>query len=461
MDSQSRDETRIRQREETLARRVGEALDRLNSGGAGACPDAEIIAAYSDEALDPAETAQWEGHFAACARCRKILRVLAASTEAPLAEQEVARLGERVAAAQTPVDIAAAKATVARRGAVAKNARWLAPALGVAAVLAVWFAMRPPWRATDHGDSTSLVAQAPKEEMPSNPVPAATDQLSRNAPARDQKTEPQPSFDRSAATSAPLGSSPGVRAKSDATTATATGALDEAKKTKSMPEAREMQAPVTSPAPPPSKQAQAAMPAAPQPQSTVALNSSAAATPQSETNSNAVRNAPARDAQASANETLGASTVTAPSKVSPELRADVRKEQAFRVVTPLQKDSALLKAPSSSVLWRVGKSGSIERSTDAGKTWAAQTSPSQEDWLAGAAISERICWLAGRHGVLARTVDGEHWERIAPPAQAARTGGAMPDWTDVTASDFRSATITAADGRKFATADGGKTWQSQ
>jgi hypothetical protein len=31
----------------------------------------------------------------------------------------------------------------------------------------------------------------------------------------------------------------------------------------------------------------------------------------------------------------------------------------------------------------------------------------------------------------------------------------------VTASDAQSATITAGDGRRFATHDGGKTWQSQ
>jgi photosystem II stability/assembly factor-like uncharacterized protein len=182
---------------------------------------------------------------------------------------------------------------------------------------------------------------------------------------------------------------------------------------------------------------------------------------QSAKNSNVIQNAPARDAQATANENLGTSAVARQSKVSPALRADARKEQAFRVVTPLQKDSALLKAPSSSVLWRVGKSGSIERSTDAGKTWAAQTSPSQEDWLAGAAISERVCWLAGRHGAIARTVDGQHWERIASPPQAAGASGAMPDWTDITAGHSRTATITAADGRKFTTADGGGTWQSQ
>jgi len=120
-----------------------------------------------------------------------------------------------------------------------------------------------------------------------------------------------------------------------------------------------------------------------------------------------------------------------------------------------------LKAPSGSTLWRAGKGGMIERSTDAGKTWVSQMSPSQEDWLAGAAVSDTVCWLAGRHGAIARTTDGEHWERVAPPAQAAGADAKLPDWAGLTTRDGQSATITASDGRHFATPDGGKTWQAQ
>ena len=105
MDSQDRDETKIRQRQELLARRLGEALDQMKPHGDGECPDAEVIAAYAEQALGPAESAEWEGHFAACARCRKILRVLAASADTPLAEKEVAQLGKLVSAVRAPVEI--------------------------------------------------------------------------------------------------------------------------------------------------------------------------------------------------------------------------------------------------------------------------------------------------------------------------------------------------------------------
>jgi hypothetical protein len=102
MDSQDRDETKIRRGQESLARRVGEALDQIKPKGPEECPDAEVIAAYAEQALGPAESARWDGHFATCARCRKILRVLAASADTPLAEKEVAQLGERVSAVGAP-----------------------------------------------------------------------------------------------------------------------------------------------------------------------------------------------------------------------------------------------------------------------------------------------------------------------------------------------------------------------
>ena len=88
-------------------------------------------------------------------------------------------------------------------------------------------------------------------------------------------------------------------------------------------------------------------------------------------------------------------------------------------------------------------------------------SPSKEDWFAGAAVSDTVCWLLGRNGAIARTRDGKSWESVTPPAQAAGTDAKLPDWTGITVRDAQSAAITASDGRKFATADGGKTWQAQ
>jgi photosystem II stability/assembly factor-like uncharacterized protein len=138
-----------------------------------------------------------------------------------------------------------------------------------------------------------------------------------------------------------------------------------------------------------------------------------------------------------------------------------RSFKSLAELRPAVEYSALLKAPSGTFLWRGGKGGIIERSTNTGKTWVTEISPSREDWIAGVAISDTVCWLVGRNGGIARTVDGEHWERVAPPAQAAAVAGKFVDWTGVTARGAQTATITASDGRKFTTTDGGKTWQMQ
>ena len=460
MDSQDRDETKIRQRQELLAQRLGEALDQMKPLDAKECPDAEVIAAYAEQALGPAESAEWEGHFAACARCRKILRVLAASVDTPLAEKEVAQLGKLVSAVRAPVEITGRSEGRARPKFVDWRTRWLAPAIGVAAVLVVWFAMRPPWRATDRGASETLVAQAPKEELSSSPAPAALNQLSKSAPQQDRKTAPAPPPDRLSSNTAPLNSPVGSPAKGRADAAAdlnkispsadeARSSLQKEKKLSTLPDARESQPPAFSPAAPPPPKAQAAMeaPSAPQSVAKDATSAAGAAPLQAEKKADAIGSVASRDKQ----------VATLQGGVQPA----ARNERAFGAIRQIQNYSSMLKSPSGSILWRSGNGGVIERSTDAGKTWVSQASPSQEDWLAGAAVSDTVCWLAGRNGAIARTVDGARWERISSPAQAAGTDAKLPDWTGITARDALSATITANDGRKFATADGGRTWQLQ
>ena len=84
MDAKDKDESKDRRREETLAQRVGQALDQMNPSGVDECPDAGIIAAYSDHGLSLDETARWESHFAtsrgaerfcACLRLRRTRRL--------------------------------------------------------------------------------------------------------------------------------------------------------------------------------------------------------------------------------------------------------------------------------------------------------------------------------------------------------------------------------------------------
>jgi photosystem II stability/assembly factor-like uncharacterized protein len=124
------------------------------------------------------------------------------------------------------------------------------------------------------------------------------------------------------------------------------------------------------------------------------------------------------------------------------------------------ENTTLLKSPSGPVLWRVGRGGNIQRSSDAGRTWILQKSPLQEDWLAGAAISNTVCWIVGRNGAIARTADGKRWEKIAPPP-LADSPGKLPDWISIAATTAQTATISAGDQRRYVTRDGGKTWREQ
>jgi hypothetical protein len=329
--------------------------------------------------------------------------------------------------------------------------------------------MRAPWRVTDRNSSGTLIAQAPKEEAQQSPAALEADRLSRVAPSQDQKTKPAPQANEPSAVPAPFNSANEASQNGRADTgvdldnispSAATNSNQAEKKQKRLEE-RELQ-----PAPPsltsPSAQAALPAPAAPQSEAKSASNSTAAGALQTETNSNVARNAPARDQQAATTqaEAGAAPDGAARQQASPAPRTGQQTPRVFAAIRPLQTAAALLKAPSGTILWRAGKGGSIERSSDSGKTWVFQTSPSQEDWLAGAVISDTIAWMAGRHGALARTVDGTHWERVSPPAQAA-VNATLPDWTAITARDGQNATITAGDGRKFITADGGMTWQAQ
>jgi hypothetical protein len=467
MDSKDRDESAIRLREETLARRMGEALDRIDPQGAGACPDAERIAAYAEQALGSDEAAQWEGHFASCARCRKILRVLAASAETPLAGKEVAQLGELVSV-RAPVEISKKPARQAHPKRVDWPSRWLAPALGVAAALAVWFAMRPPWRATDRSASQTLIAQAPKQESPMIPAAPEADRLSRVAPQQDQKTQAALPADRSSAnTRAPQGSPAEVGnalKKASPSGDVAKGILQKEEKFGSSSSALETRS-STVPAPPlpqPSRAKAALEPSAsaPAPEARTQISAPPSSTPR----------APAAPSSQSVTITGSAPPVettngTLGSAIQQERAADLplngRNYNDLTTLHPAQGYTVLLKAPSGLSFWRAGKGGVIERSTDAGKTWISDISPTQEDWLAGAAVSDTVCWLAGRNGAIARSTDGNQWERVTPSAQAETAAGKMVDWIGITARDSRTATIRASDGRKFTTLDGGNTWQPQ
>jgi hypothetical protein len=107
-------------------------------------------------------------------------------------------------------------------------------------------------------------------------------------------------------------------------------------------------------------------------------------------------------------------------------------------------------SPNSSNLWRLMPGGAVQHSTDGGTTWATQPTGADVTLTAGASPAPLVCWLIGPRGRVLLSRDGATWKTvsIAEPI----------DLVSIRATDDKSATVTAVDGRTFATADGGATW---
>src|SRR5262249_43282708 len=67
-------------------------------------------------------------------------------------------------------------------------------------------------------------------------------------------------------------------------------------------------------------------------------------------------------------------------------------------------------------VWRLAGT-SIEGSEDAGRTWQSQASGASAPLTAGSAPSAEVCWVVGRGGIVLRTSDGRHWERVSSPTK--------------------------------------------
>jgi hypothetical protein len=492
-DSINKDESRDRRREEALARRVGDALDQLAHREAMECPDAEVIAAYHEKSLQPDEIARWESHFATCTRCRKVLQALAASADAPLDEKEAVRLGQQVAAARSPLEATTRTTEPARPVRVNWRRRWLAPAMGIAAVLAIWFATHPPRRAADQNSVAILTAQVPKSETAPSTETGAVEQSaelsgtpgknssadmeaakdrtarmtqSRNSPADSlaKKKEDAGSIAREIAPSSKAAES-GLRdekkEKSEFNTYQSSGAV--AGLSAPAPAARAAAPPAAAPPPPPP--AAAAELAAPRPAPSAQAGDKVQAANQAPPDmqpppavSQTVIVTEAVPPVQTANSTLSGSLNESNVK---DLPLNGRDYQSLLKLDAAGEFPFQTKPPSGTILWRAGKGGIIQRSADSGRAWTSQASPLQEDWLAGAAVSDTVCWIAGRNGTIARTTDGNHWKKIAPPPMAADSSRKFPNWISITASDAKNVTITASDQRHFSTQNAGKSWKVQ
>ena len=392
-----------RQRDADIDRLLRATLRREADAAAGTCPEPQALAAYVEDAMAPAERDSLERHVAACGRCQSTLALMATDEDDALA----ARVG--VTAGPDPLR--------GRRGWFwwwsQVHPTWFVPATAVATLAIVYVATRP-LIAPDEASKTVPAAQLAQDR-----VAVAPSETVRSA--------------ESLPPAAPLAAKGDAR-KQAAADKPASVAESVAR------EKVERTAPAAAPAPAAVAAAPAAVTAAP---------------------SVATEAAPAPPAQV-----LGANVASRPTMAPNPAAVDAMRDTGASAAAGARPGAAskmearreagepdVVMAPGGHVRWRLGTDGSIARSADGGANWFAQHSGVTARLLAGSAPAEAVCWVVGAAGTVLLSDDGERWVRRAFPEPV--------DLVEVVARTSHAATVTARDGRQFATSDGGRTWSAK
>ncbi len=144
----------------------------------------------------------------------------------------------------------------------------------------------------------------------------------------------------------------------------------------------------------------------------------------------------------------------APSALSAkEADASVRRDAASapaRLSTFAAAPDVVIVSSNPATRFRLVRGGGVQRSADAGATWRTESTGATDTLTAGSSPSPSVCWLVGPSGMVLLSTDGRSWRRITFPETV--------NLRAVSAADRDNATVTAADGRVFVTADGGQTW---
>jgi hypothetical protein len=439
---------------------------------AGECPDAETLAAYHERSLLPEQLNSCEAHIAGCAHCQTILAQLEATDDISLqaVEQEevlsakesapvlAARSLESLPAAEAPgrrqPATGAASPKKSRRVLLLRGARWrwLAPAGALAASLLVWVALHEnqpqPFPVLSKSENKVALNQAPAPPVSSGPPAVREVSPPPTAPAR----KPPSAVDEIAA------------AKGRGTL----GAMKPSEKQDYLAQA----SPST---PPADRQSRLRKDAERDPSVSLLRDENQmdrdARTPSGEKQENAEAQL---QAQATNVQSQNQSNAVSPKLAAPAPpgRTEAKKMKAAPAAPPASavggvagfnstasmevvaiSNPRLIAPPGSHVMWRAGRDGLIEFSTNNGTSWSRQTSGVLADLLTGSAPSDKVCWIVGRVGTILRTTDGgAHWTLISSPLPE--------DLGGVRATDELHASIWNARGTiNFETSDGGLTWK--
>jgi len=409
-----------------------------------ACPEPEILAAYFERSLDADETARYELHLSQCPRCR-----------------------EQLAATHRAGELAPAGAAQPRQSshwAWLWDWRFLAPAVAVLVIVAVWTARRPTPKPAAENSAQPLVAMSRPTEPPAAPLPPTSvpEQYSSSAATIPNKALTSPD----AGAAGTIKQSPALtdsrtvnNEKKFAANQPLVGGnateFDELKKddaARKRDSVNAMSGAAGGAANSRVAATSAPTAAPPPPPATASLEPSRA-------DSGVVggrildQEVVAKTPEAAKVKPSGAPTGVRP-MTGAEQRQAIAQSQAV-MVGAVERGSTgnIIKTPNPKVMWRIAEGGFVEHTTDGGATWQKQQLRSFQaapQITAGYAPTANICWLVGRDGAIILTRDAAHWVPIPPPITT--------DFVGVTAKDNFSATVTAADGRKYSTDDAGDHW---
>lgn len=362
----------------------------------GVCPDAAALAAYVDGSLSPAEHASLETHVASCPSCMEHLGLLAA-----------------VDVPETTEELSDAWSFERLFG----HWRWLVPVATAVLVATVWVRLSAPRASLPAPSGTPVASPATAGDATAD-KPAQMKQLEDDARARNDAASTLEVSRQKKADGARL-------------QAAQTDALTRKERDQQAANEREnfaVSAASPPPAPPSSAPQKAAAEEAKPIPGTPAEARAAADT--------AARVAAKDEKQPGVAESVA--VTQAPVLAGGSARA-MRKTLA---APPFE-----LTAPG--VRLRV-VNGRFERSTD-GATWTTERYGVTTRVLTGECPSADVCWLAGDGGQVFVRAGGAAWsDRPIPDIQITVTA--------LRATSVDAATATLADGRRFSTTDGGRTW---
>ena len=364
--------------------------------------------------------------------------------------------GQPAPASKAPHDIS--------RGRAFKALRWAAPAGAIAAGLLIWIVVRDNKVPNTHFENVQVARQQSTEERPAAPraLPASPaspapepatkitqldekrkDDSRAKQPAKDSGALRAPKHSLSAASANEIGATPSVASPRANVRQLPSNSRDyssleatENKPPKIMARQAEVSATAapaaaaTAPAPSRDQGAQSAAPADAAGKTVVIENANAASTFETDTGGT--------------NQLIPTQQVATNDKLEPPAAL---KKVGF-------ENPKIILASHTTVRWRLLSAGRIEQSVDSGITWVPQNSGVKVELFAGSAPSESVCWIVGRSGSILRTTDsGGHWNKVVSPIRG--------DIAGVQAADAMTAEIFDANkSSRFVTYDGGVTWQA-